>query len=87
MFPGPNATVYYNEAGEVLGWDNEYPDDAPEEPDWDRITDDEHAWEAGYEDGLHGAPSQVAKPGDRQDRAYVQGYEEGQEDRHDEQEA
>jgi len=23
MFPGPNATVYYNEAGEVLGWDND----------------------------------------------------------------
>ena len=21
MFPGPNAQVYYNEAGEPLGWD------------------------------------------------------------------
>lgn len=29
MFPGPNANVYYNEAGEPLGWD--YPsDDEPE---------------------------------------------------------
>ena len=22
MFPGPNAEIYYNEAGEPLGWDN-----------------------------------------------------------------
>jgi hypothetical protein len=25
MFPGPGAQVYYNEAGEPLGWD--YPND------------------------------------------------------------
>ena len=30
MFPGPGARVYYNEAGEPLGWD--YPAD-PEEHD------------------------------------------------------
>lgn len=22
MFPGPNAEIYYNEAGEPIGWDN-----------------------------------------------------------------
>lgn len=27
MFPGPNAQVYYNEAGEPTGWD--YPSDDP----------------------------------------------------------
>lgn len=31
MFPGPNAQIYRNEAGEVLGWD--YPPDEPYEPD------------------------------------------------------
>ena len=35
-FPGYGAQIYYNEAGEVLGWD--YPDrDDPYEPDdWER---------------------------------------------------
>ncbi len=84
MFPGPNATVYYNEAGEPLGWDNNYYDDAPEEPDWDRISDDEQAWEAGYDDGLYGAEAQVIKPRDSQDRAYLTGYEQGRGDRDDE---
>ncbi len=32
MFPGVGAQIYYNEEGEVLGWD--YPDrDEPEDPD------------------------------------------------------
>ncbi len=31
IFPGPNAQIYKNEAGEVLGWD--YPSDEP--PDFD----------------------------------------------------
>jgi hypothetical protein len=31
-FPGPYSRIYRNEAGEVLGWDNEYPEDAPYEP-------------------------------------------------------
>lgn len=30
MFPGAGASVYYNEAGEPLGWD--YPSDDPPEP-------------------------------------------------------
>jgi hypothetical protein len=29
MFPGPHAQVYYNEAGEPIGWDNPS-DDQPE---------------------------------------------------------
>lgn len=33
MFPGPNAQVYYNEAGEPLGWD--YPSDEPPEEDYE----------------------------------------------------
>ena len=81
MFPGPNASVYYNEAGEPLGWDNNYYDDAPEEPDWDRITDDEQAWEAGYEDGYHGEPSQVSEANDHADRSYLAGYDDGRADR------
>lgn len=83
MFPGPNATVYYNEAGEPLGWDNNYYDDEPHEPDWDRIADDEQAWEAGWEDGMHGGLTQVDTPRDSQDRAYLAGYEQGLEDRRD----
>ena len=35
MFPGAGAQVYYNEAGEPLGWD--YPsDDPPEFDDFDQ---------------------------------------------------
>ena len=34
MFPGANAQVYYNDAGEPIGWD--YPSDEP--------TDDELYW-------------------------------------------
>jgi hypothetical protein len=33
-FPGPYATVYYNDAGEPLGWDNNYYDE-PEYQDDD----------------------------------------------------
>ncbi len=35
MFPGAGAQVYYNEAGEPLGWD--YPD--LYEPDYDPYND------------------------------------------------
>lgn len=38
-FPGPHATVYYNEAGEPLGWS----DESGYEPDPD--NDWEHDWE------------------------------------------
>jgi hypothetical protein len=38
MFPGPGAQVYYNEAGEPLGWD--YPSyDEPENDPYDDIDD------------------------------------------------
>lgn len=51
MFPGANANVYYNEAGEPLGWDYDPPDDDPGDPydDYDRFDyDDEQAYdEAG----------------------------------------
>jgi hypothetical protein len=29
-FPGPHAEVFYNEAGEPLGWDNHYYDEPPD---------------------------------------------------------
>lgn len=38
MFPGSHATVYYNEAGEPLGWDNEYYFDEPEYHDCCGVT-------------------------------------------------
>ncbi len=41
MFPGPHAQVYYNEAGEPLGWD--YPPD-PAEAEFHE--EDERRWEA-----------------------------------------
>jgi len=37
MFPGAHARVFYNEAGEPLGWD--YPSD---EPDFDPYEDDDY---------------------------------------------
>lgn len=37
MFPGANATIFANEAGEPVGWD--YPDDDPR-PDHDWYADD-----------------------------------------------
>lgn len=53
-FPGPGAQIYYNEAGEPLGWD--YPSD---EPDYDPYEDDrradyesvlaEEAWERAHD--------------------------------------
>ncbi len=86
MFPGPNATVYYNEAGEVLGWDDNYYDDAPEEPDWDRIADGEVAWDDGWQDGYYGelmrsfdvdVPNGLVK-------VYEEAYEQGRKDKADE---
>lgn len=43
MFPGAGASVYYNEAGEPLGWDSGYADepDAYEECDGPDYDDDE----------------------------------------------
>jgi len=32
-FPGAHSTVYYNEAGEPLGWDDESYFEPPYEPD------------------------------------------------------
>lgn len=53
MFPGPNATVYYNEAGEPLGWSDESyyePDpDEFEEQYARRDAQHEEEYELGYE--------------------------------------
>jgi hypothetical protein len=35
MFPGPNATVYTNEAGEPLGWSYESTDPMDHYDEWD----------------------------------------------------
>lgn len=40
MFPGANAQVYRNEAGEPIGWD--YHSDEPDYTDWDDRFDN---WE------------------------------------------
>ncbi len=46
MFPGACATVYHNEAGEVLGWD--YDPGGP--PDIDDFYDDyNHGWSDDHE--------------------------------------
>lgn len=45
MFPGAGAQVYYNEAGEPLGWDYPSSDD-PHDPDgW--YDSDEYDWYGG----------------------------------------
>lgn len=52
-FPGPGAQVYYNEAGEPLGWD--YPSDEPYELDpyeeSREAAESEQVWEAAFEIG------------------------------------
>lgn len=47
MFPGAGASVYYNEAGEVLGWDGAYEADPFDYDDWnDRdMPDDDDPFE------------------------------------------
>ena len=47
MFPGANAHVYYNEAGEPTGWDYpSYADDAFDPDDWY----EQNVWEDEDED-------------------------------------
>lgn len=52
MFPGAGANVYYNEAGEPLGWDNTGYADEPYDPD-DYLPgpdkDDEDDWDVAEE--------------------------------------
>lgn len=54
-FPGPYAQIYYNEAGEVLGWDNVYPEDSEREFEDDHRADQE---EAAYEEAYEFAEEQ-----------------------------
>ena len=51
MFPGPNAQVYYNEAGEPLGWDNVYFDE-PQDLDeyYERLEEERWCDEEEEED-------------------------------------
>lgn len=37
MFPGPGAQVYYNEAGEPLGWDYPSEPEPHDGPDYDHL--------------------------------------------------
>lgn len=46
MFPGPSATVYTNDAGEILGWSYESYDPADNDDPYDLYDD---RW-ADYED-------------------------------------
>ena len=39
-FPGPHAEVFYNEAGEPIGWDNHYYDEPPERDPWEESAAD-----------------------------------------------
>ncbi len=52
MFPGAGAHVYYNEAGEPLGWDYPNYDEPPDVDDYDRWADepDEPDYEQIIED-------------------------------------
>ena len=47
MVPGAGAQVYYNEAGEVLGWD--YPSYDPPEVSPETQQHLDAAWESAYE--------------------------------------
>lgn len=64
MFPGPGAQIYYNEAGEVLGWD--YP------PDPDNFYDDEMHYspedEETEDDEMHYSPENEEIEEELQDR-------------------
>lgn len=56
MFPGANAQIYRNEAGEPIGWD--YPSDEPYDPYDDDSYHRQDEWLPGprecKESGLHG---------------------------------
>lgn len=52
MFPGAHATVYRNEAGEPLGWDNGGYDEPPYDSD-DYLSDDYGDEESDEDDGMH----------------------------------
>jgi hypothetical protein len=75
MFPGPGAQVYYNDAGEPLGWD--YPSDEPDyDPDdWRPSAQEmqnEDDYERGYDDGMNGEDVQ-----DGENSMYMAGYNDG----------
>lgn len=41
-FPGAGAQVYYNEAGEPLGWDSPQYDEGPDPDDFDEFESDDY---------------------------------------------
>lgn len=58
-FPSASSEVYYNEDGEVLGWDAplDFETEFPEEYGFDRYYEDEDVWgdeEACKREGYHG---------------------------------
>jgi hypothetical protein len=57
MFPGPHAEVFYNEAGEPLGWD--YPSYEPPEPDPYEEAAADAAGEARFETAYEWAYDQT----------------------------
>ena len=58
-FPGPHDTVYYNEAGEPMGWD------APYEPDPNDMYDDDFGADAkaAHDEGLYEDAIEAAQNG------------------------
>lgn len=64
-FPGPNATVYYNDAGEPLGWSDESsyePDPYDDDTAYGsaRVGAAEAAAEESYQDGTYDAENENA---------------------------
>ncbi len=47
MFPGPHAQIYYNDAGEPLGWDYPNYDEPPDVDDYDRWADEPEEEDSG----------------------------------------
>ena len=86
MFPGPGAQVYYNDAGEPLGWD--YPSDDPD-LDYDERAEEaaeaanEAAYDWGYSDGREGVAPRWDDFRKHRD-AYGEGYDDGRAERHEE---
>lgn len=74
-FPGPGAQVYYNEAGEPLGWD--YPSTEPPEPDeyfQSRLdAAAEQWWEEEYDAGVSAAEAGDDLPDNAED-PFREGY-------------
>ncbi len=78
MFPTANSTVYYNEDGEVLGWDNHYWDEPPYEDYCDqRDEGGEAPWHDSTEECVEAGDHAQDGSGTDEENVYTCDYCDG----------